>query len=44
MFIAQTHTFVTIASMLATFDITKARDEVGNIIEPAEETKSGVIR
>lgn len=41
--IAQTHIFVTMASMLATFNITKARDSTGAVIEPREDAKSGVI-
>jgi cytochrome P450 len=36
--------FITIASVLATFDISKAVDEKGNFITPVEEYTSGVIR
>nr|BAL05096.1 cytochrome P450 [Phanerodontia chrysosporium] len=41
--VAQTHMFVTIASILATLNISKARDNAGNVIEPREDAKSGVI-
>ncbi|EKM52182.1 uncharacterized protein PHACADRAFT_212753 [Phanerochaete carnosa HHB-10118-sp] len=41
--IAHPHVFVTIASILATFDISKARDDAGNVIEPGEDATSGAI-
>ncbi|GJE91694.1 cytochrome P450 [Phanerochaete sordida] len=41
--IAQIHVFVTIASILATFNIELARDSAGNVIEPTEDATSGVI-
>nr|BAL05143.1 cytochrome P450 [Phanerodontia chrysosporium] len=41
--IAQAHVFVSIATTLATFNITKARDAQGNIIEPVIEDTPGAI-
>ena len=44
MHIAQAHAFLTVASMLAVFDIKKAVDKSGKVIEPEEYAMSGVVR
>jgi Asp-tRNA(Asn)/Glu-tRNA(Gln) amidotransferase C subunit len=36
--------WITVVSILATFDITKAVDENGNVIEPSYDYLSGLIR
>ncbi|THH13309.1 hypothetical protein EW146_g6885 [Bondarzewia mesenterica] len=42
-FIARASIWITIASVLATFDISKAVDDDGKLIEPAEEYSSGLV-
>jgi hypothetical protein len=36
--------WITVVSILATFDISKAVDENGNVIEPSYDYLSGLIR
>ena len=42
-YMARNALWIAIASILATFNISKARDEEGNEIEPADEYTSGFI-
>lgn len=41
---ADSWVFLAIATILATLDVAKARDEDGNVVEPVEEYTTGVIR
>ena len=42
--LAEASLFTEMAMILATFEISKGKDEAGNVIEPSLEMRSGVIR